>query len=122
MTEEGKNAKYIICSKCRSEDVNDEEHIHKDFGCTRLEMRYKTCVRCRAINNINYKTYSEKHPEHKNNIEKNIKKTRTSMTNNTERNNADRLKEYDRARNQLTIYCPHCNGEIIKVILHSCNG
>ena len=26
-------------------------------------MIYKACVRCRARNNINYKTYSEKHPE-----------------------------------------------------------
>ena len=28
MTEEGTNDKYIICSRCRSKYVNDEEHIH----------------------------------------------------------------------------------------------
>ena len=63
MTEEGKNDKYIICSKCRSKYINDEEHITKDFGYTRLEERYKTCVRCRARNKINSKTYQEKRPE-----------------------------------------------------------
>ena len=65
MTEESKNDKYIICSKCRSKYINDEEHINKDFGYTGLEERYKTCVRCRARNKINYKTYSEKHPENR---------------------------------------------------------
>ena len=63
MTEESKNDKHIICSKCRSKYINDEEHINKDFGYTRLEERYKTCVRCRVRNKINCKTYSEKHPE-----------------------------------------------------------
>ena len=63
MTEEAKNSKYIICSDCRSKYVSDEEHINKDFGSTRLEMRYKTCVKCRAINKHNNKTYHEKHPE-----------------------------------------------------------
>ena len=28
MTEEDKNDKYIICSKCRSKCTNDEEHIY----------------------------------------------------------------------------------------------
>lgn len=63
MTEEDKNDKHIICSKCRSKYIHDEEHINKDFGYTRLEMREKTCVRCRARNKNKCKTYSEKHPE-----------------------------------------------------------
>ena len=42
MTEEGKNDKYIICSKCRSKYINDEENINKDVGYTRLEERYKS--------------------------------------------------------------------------------
>ena len=63
MTEEDKNDTYIICSKCRSKYINDEEHINTVFGYTRLEMRYKTCVRCRARGTINCKTRSEKHPE-----------------------------------------------------------
>ena len=60
MTEEGKNNKYIRCSTCRSKYVNDEEHINNHLD---IQMRYKTCARCRAINKINCKTYSEKHPE-----------------------------------------------------------
>ena len=60
MTEEDKNDTYIMCSKCRSRYINDEEHINKCFGYTILEMIYKTCVRCRAINTNNCKTYSEK--------------------------------------------------------------
>ena len=32
MTEEGKNDKYIICSKCRSNYINDEDHIYKALG------------------------------------------------------------------------------------------
>ena len=63
MTEEGKNDKYIICSKCRPKYINDEEHISNDFGYTRFEMRYKTCVRRRVRNTINCNTYSQKHPE-----------------------------------------------------------
>ena len=64
MTEEDKNYKHIICSKCRSKYINGEEHISNDFGYTILEMRYKTCVRCRATsNNNNNKTYNEKHHE-----------------------------------------------------------
>ena len=63
VTEEDKNDKYIICTKCRSKYINGEDHINKDFGFTRLEMICKTCVRCRARNKISLKTYSEKHPE-----------------------------------------------------------
>ena len=48
MAEESKTDKYIICSKCKSKYINDEEHISKYFGYTRLEERYKTCVRCRS--------------------------------------------------------------------------
>ena len=60
MTDESKNDKYIICSGCTCKYINDEEHISNDFGYTRLEMRYKTCVRCRAITKINCNTFSEK--------------------------------------------------------------
>ena len=63
MTEEGKNTKYIICSDCRFKYINDEEHINKDFGYTILEMRYKTCVKCRAHIKNNDKTYHETHKE-----------------------------------------------------------
>jgi len=61
MAEESKTDKYIICSKCKSKYINDEEHISKDFGYTRLEERYKTCVRCRARNKVNCKTYYNNH-------------------------------------------------------------
>ena len=86
MAEESKNDKYIICSKCRSKYINDEEHITKDFGYTRLEERYKTCVRCRARNKINYKTYSEKNILNKSKLVMKLKnKKRKSITNNTGR-------------------------------------
>ena len=61
MAEENKNDRYIIYSKCRSKYINDEEHISTDFGYTRLEEIYNTCVRCRAINNINCKAYYDIH-------------------------------------------------------------
>ena len=48
MTEEAKNIKCIMCSDCSSKYIHDEEHINNDFGYTRLEERYKTCVKCRA--------------------------------------------------------------------------
>ena len=64
MTEEGKSDKYIICSDCRSKYINDEEHINTDVGYTRLEIRYKTCGKCRARKKVNNKTYHEKHPEY----------------------------------------------------------
>ena len=35
MAEESKSDKCIICSKRRSEYINDEEHISKYFGYTR---------------------------------------------------------------------------------------
>ena len=82
MTEEDKNNKYIICSNCRSKYINDEEHINKDFGYTRLEMRYKTCVKCRARsktnNNNNY------HEEHKDSLNERNKQYRD--------NNKERIK------------------------------
>ena len=62
MTEEAKNNKYIICSDCRCKYINDEEHINKDFGYTRLEERYKTCVKCKAQKQVRNKRYCEKHP------------------------------------------------------------
>ena len=105
MTEESKNDKYIICSKCRSKYINDEEHINKDFGYTRLEERYKTCVRCRARNKINGKTYYEAHKEE----QQEVKKEHSKQYRET---NADKVKEKDRARDQIKAYCPHCNSEI----------
>ena len=57
MAEESKDDKYIRCSKCRSKYVNDEEHISNNFGYTRLEEIYNTCVNCREINKANCKTY-----------------------------------------------------------------
>ena len=64
MEDVSKNSKYINCSKCKCKYINDEEHIYKDFGYTRLEMRYKTCVKCRARKRIKNKTYHEQHLEY----------------------------------------------------------
>ena len=55
MAEESKHDKYIVCSKYKCKYINDEEHINTDFGYTRLEQRYTTCVKCREINNIKCK-------------------------------------------------------------------
>ena len=119
MTEEDKNDKYTICSKCISKYINDEEPINKDFGYTRLEEIYKTCVRCRARGKISCKTYSEKHPEKsKDNYEAHKEEAKEHNKQYRDKN-ADRLKEYDRARNQIKVDCPHCNGEIVKRKLNS---
>ena len=51
----------ILCvvRKCKSKYINDEEHINKDFGYTRLEEIYKTCVKCRARCKVNNKSYCD---------------------------------------------------------------
>ena len=59
MAEENKNDTHIRCSKCKSKYVNGEEHISKDFGYTRLEEIYKTCVRCRDRGKVNHTTYRD---------------------------------------------------------------
>ena len=114
MSEEGKNDKYIICSKCRSKYINDEEHINKDFGYTRLEERYKTCVRCRVRNKINCKTYQEKHSEKLKDRYETQKEEAKEYQKQYREKNADMLKEYDRARDQIKVNCPNCNCEIVK--------
>ena len=119
MTEEGKNDKYIICSKCRSKYINDEEHINKDFGYTRLEELYKTCVRCRARNKTNYKTYQEKHPEQIKVRYEAQKEEAKEYRKQYREKNADRVKEYERARDQIKVNCPNCNCEIVKRKLNS---
>ena len=90
MEDVSKNSKYINCSKCKCKYINDEEHIYKDFGYTRLEMRYKTCVKCRASNKINDKTYYETHKEERKEYEKQYRE-----------NNSDKIRAYDRERNNI---------------------
>ena len=123
MTEEDKNDKYIICNKCRSKYINDEEHINKDFGYTRLEERYKTCVKCRARIKITNKTCSEKHPEKtekaKEHYEAHKEEEAKEHNKQYREKNDDSLKGYDRARNHLKVYCPHCERETIKSKLNS---
>ena len=58
MAEESKNDKSIMCSECRSKYINDEEHISKDFGYTRLEEINKTCARCGARGKVNCKAFT----------------------------------------------------------------
>ena len=55
MTENNRDVKYIICSRCNCKYINDDEHIKIDFGYTRLNERYKCCVKCRAKGRRNYK-------------------------------------------------------------------
>ena len=47
MAEVSREDKYIRCSKCKCKYINDAEHIEVDFGYNRLDVRYKTCVKCR---------------------------------------------------------------------------
>ena len=47
------------------------------------------------------------------------KKKRKSIKNNTEKKNADRMKEYERARDQIKVNCPNCNCEVVKRKLNS---
>ena len=113
MTEEGKNDKYIICSGCTCKYINDEEHISNDFGYTRLEERYKTCVRCRVRGKVNGKTYYNKH------IEEEKERSKTYRE-----NNIDRLREYDRARSKVKTVCEICGKEVGKTYLskHQANA
>ena len=110
---------YIVCSNCKCKYINDEEHINKDFGYTRLEMRYKTCVKCRARKQINNKVYHEKHPEKAKEYYEAHKEEAKEYDKQYREENADRLKEYDRARNQIKVNCPNCNCEIVKRKLKS---
>ena len=119
MTEENKNDKYIICSGCTCKYINDEEHISNDFGYTRLEMRYKTCVRCRVRSKINNKTFLEKHPEKNKEYYEAHKEEAKERNKQHRQNNKEHYLEYDRARNQIKVNCPNCNCEIVKRKLNS---
>ena len=119
MTEENKNDKCIVCSNCRSKYINDEEHINNHFEYTRLEMRYKTCVRCRARNKIKYKTYNEQHPEKAKEYYEAHKEENKEYNQQYKEKHVYRLNEHDRARDQIKVYCSHCNGEIVKRKLNS---
>ena len=119
MAEENKNEQHSICSNCRSKCINDEEHINNDFGYTILEMIYKTSARCRPINKIKCKTYHEKHPEQAKEYYEAHKEENQEYNKQFREKHADRLNEHDRARDQIKVYCPHCNGEIVKRKLSS---
>ena len=70
MAGESKNDKYIICSKCKCNYINDEEHISTDLGYTRLEERHKTSDKCRKhsilINNTWYDNHKEELKQYSN--------------------------------------------------------
>ena len=114
----------VFCKSCNK--TKDSE----DFGIKNDETQYKTCVRCRARNKINCNTYSEKHPErsnkyyeaHKEKAKEHYEAHKDYLKEQHKQyreNNADRLKEYDRARNQIKVNCPNCNCEIVKRKLNS---
>ena len=108
MTEETNKDKYIICSDCKCKYINDEEHISKDFGYTRLEEIYKTCVKCRARRKVNYDTYYEKYKEYskqyyENNKEDVIVAAKTFYENN---------KEHIQQRKTEKITCNVCGCQV----------
>ena len=47
MTEQGKNDKYIKCSRCRMKYHNNDDSIKQHFGYNRLDERFKICMKCR---------------------------------------------------------------------------
>ena len=115
MAEESNKDQYIICSRCRCKYINDEEHISKDFGYTRLEERYKTCVKCRARNKTDYKKYYDKYKEASKTYYEEHKEYFKEYDKQYRERNADRLKEYDRLRDQirnLKVKCPNCDSEV----------
>ena len=121
MAEESKHDKYIICSKCKSKYINDEEHISNDFGYTRLEERCKPCVRCRKRNKVNCKTYADNHQEELNEYSKTYREEHVEERKEYDKQyreiNIDRLREYDRARSKVTTVCEICGKEVGKKYL-----
>ena len=49
-SEGGSNNNYIVCTRCHTKFINDEEHIKTDFGYNTLSIRYNNCVKCRTCN------------------------------------------------------------------------
>ena len=47
MVSEENEDKYIKCSCCKSNYINDNETIIKNFGYNKLKERFKTCVKCK---------------------------------------------------------------------------
>ena len=106
MAEESKNDKYVRCSKSRSKYINDEEHISKDFGYTRLEEMYKTCVRCRARNKVNCKTQYDKHKDELNESHKQYREE-----------HKEERREYEKAYGTIRTICECCGSEVNKAQL-----
>ena len=124
MAEESKGDKYIICSKSKSKYINGEEHISNDFGYTRLEEIYNTCVRCRVRNKVNCKTYSDNHKEEIKEYRKKYREEHLEESKQYRENNIDRLREYDRARSKVKTVCEICGKEVGKTYLskHQANA
>ena len=59
MTEPSEESKYIKCSTCWCKYINDDEHVKQDFGYSKLEERFKTCVKCRGRSSKYKKVYQE---------------------------------------------------------------
>ena len=74
MTEQDSKDKYIKCSRCKCKYINDDDHVKTDFGYSRLNERYKTCVKCRERNNIQNQVYRENHKDEIKEREKQYKK------------------------------------------------
>ena len=106
-----------MCSDCKSKYINDEEHIHNDFGYTRLEERYKTCVKCRARKQIKNKACYEKHPEKVNQYYESHEEEAKECNKQYREKNADRLKEHDRVRSKVNVFCPNCDTKVCKTYL-----
>ena len=97
MAEQSEDNKYIKCSKCRMKYINDEEHIKSDFGYTRLNERYKTCVKCRTDRKDNWPKYKEK---------------ATAYSKQFYEDNKEQVLAYQREYNKRTTICDVCGKQV----------
>ena len=101
--------KYIICTKCKCKYINDDEHIKRDFGYSRIEKPYKTCCKCREkrrsttlkvylYENVEAKTFSIKFQFNKKAEKFNIRYTKSGRDEGYKKANekiAEIQKQYD---------------------------
>jgi hypothetical protein len=96
MAEQDKDTKYIICSRCKCKYINDDEHIKTDFGYTRLNEKYKTCVKCRMYKQDNRERILEQGREYAKKHYKENREYHLDKAKKYKQDNRDRINEYAR--------------------------
>jgi len=108
MAEQNEKKKYIMCSKCRCLYINDDEHIKNDFGFTRLEERYKTCVKCRAYKLDNRERILKQGRERAKDYYEENKEAELERTKQYRDHNKDKIKE----KSAEVIECKMCGSMV----------